>query len=409
MAFRLPYWKKGRVGLWHPAFEHLGIEENELGTGYDDLAELFTWILNSGLIEAHNAWFERGIWTNICRPTFAWPTIDRMTWRCSAAKAAAHALPRALDKAVDAMRLKHQKDTEGEAVMKKMAKPRKPIKRDIVAWATKHAPCRKCGGTKRIPSVKKNGEPSLKGVKCPSCGGLGYDAKKTLPPMPTLWHESRELLDILFDYCKCDVLAEEGLSERIPDLNDAETHAYLMDQIVNERGFRLDREAVNAALDIIAEEFADYNAELAQITEGAVTKASQRQKLVAWFDENGLPLEDTQGATLDAIIDGKSPHPAHQQVAPHVMRVLELVRAMGRSSTAKYETMNDWICPDDRAHGGLLYHGAGTGRWSGAGIQPHNFPKGVFKIKDMTHAWDVLKTRDRTLIESTDYNPKKVT
>lgn len=404
LAFRLPQWKTGRTGLWHPAFPQLDLTENALGTGYDDLAELFGWIMAGGLVEAHNAWFERGIWNNICVPSCGWPVIPVQSWRCSAAKAAAHSLPRNLEDAVQAMHLPHSKDTEGERVMKKMAKPRKPKKADILAWGRRHAPCTHCGTT------GKHKVGRAKATPCEHCSGLGFYRLRPLPPMPTLWHESVELLESLFAYCRCDVLAEEGLSDRIPDLTPAETHAYVMDQIINERGFRLDREGIAAALDLIAEEFADYNAELKDITGGAVERASQRQRMLAWLQEQEFPLSDTQGDTLDEVLARKESDDLPPWVKippPHVRRALELMRAMGRSSTAKYETMMDWICPDDRAHGGLLYHGAGTGRWSGAGIQPHNFPRGVIKIGDMERTWDVIKTRDRALIESTDYTFKE--
>lgn len=70
-------------------------------------------------------------------------------------------------------------------------------------------------------------------------------------------------------------------------------------------------------------------------------------------------------------------------------RALEILQALGRSSTAKYEAMAHHMDPRDwRVRGGLLYHGASTGRWSGSGVQPHNFPKGA--IKDMDGTWDAL-------------------
>lgn len=77
-------------------------------------------------------------------------------------------------------------------------------------------------------------------------------------------------------------------------------------------------------------------------------------------------------------------------------RALEILRALGRSSTAKYEAMANWIGEDDRVRGGLLFHGASTGRWSGQGVQPHNFPKG--RIKDQEVAWNALKTHDKAVI-----------
>ena len=67
--------------------------------------------------------------------------------------------------------------------------------------------------------------------------------------------------------------------------------------------------------------------------------------------------------------------------------------------------MKHQICPDNRVHGGLLYHGAQTGRWSGAGVQPHNFPKG--EIVDMSEAWRVIKIQDPERIKALPKGKKK--
>ena len=72
MAFRLPQWEKGRVALWHPKCPEVGIN-NEGDT--EALVELFQFILAGGLVEAHNAFFERSLWTNICVPLLGWPVV----------------------------------------------------------------------------------------------------------------------------------------------------------------------------------------------------------------------------------------------------------------------------------------------------------------------------------------------
>lgn len=395
LAFRLPQWPKGRTGLWHPAFPHLDIPETD-GEELEDLVALFKWLRKGGIIEAHNAWFERGIWTNICVPQYGWPVIRPEQWRCSAAKAAAHSLPRSLELAGEALRLTVRKDEEGSAIMKKMVKPRNPNKADWVAWGRKNAPCRKCAGTGRMLSLKKDGTPTKKGSRCDWCDGAGYDVKAPLPPMPILYYESKELFERLWAYCRQDVLAEEALSEMLPDLSDEETAIYLLDQAINERGFELDAEAIDVALELIDNEFVELNAELAELTSGAVTKATQRAKMIEWLAGQGLELEDTQADTIEAILDGTSPDPTHQQLTPVVKRTLEIMQALGKSSTAKVVAMRNWICPDNRVHGGLLYHGASTGRWTGSGVQPHNFPRG--SVADQDLLWYLLKSRDRELI-----------
>ena len=79
-------------------------------------------------IEAHNAEFERAIWRCIMGPRYGWPDIHDNKWRCSAAKAAAYALPRSLEGAGTALDLAVQKDKEGHRLMLKLCRPRKPLR-----------------------------------------------------------------------------------------------------------------------------------------------------------------------------------------------------------------------------------------------------------------------------------------
>jgi DNA polymerase len=203
-------------------------------------------------------------------------------------------------------------------------------------------------------------------------------------------------------------LAEEAVSSTLIDLSPDETAIYTLDQQINERGFQLDMEAPRIALQLIATASTALNAELLSITNGSVSKATQRDKIKAWLRTQGLNLANTQGATLDRLLalpddagdidpDDTVPwaDPADADFLASLSglprRALEIVRTLGRSSTAKYRKMLDWAGDDGRVRGGLLYHGASTGRWSGAGVQPHNFPKGSIKGFDMEAAWDALK------------------
>jgi DNA polymerase len=393
-AFRLPSWAPGRTGLYHPSFPHLAIEED----GLLDLADLFAWIEDGGLVESHNSFFEAGIWANVCVPRFGWPALPTAQRRCSAAKAAAHALPRGLDGAVAALGLAIRKDAEGGTIMKKLAQPRNPIQADYATWGRQHAPCGVCAGVGRVASTRKDGTPTVKGAKCASCVGSGVDATRALPPMPRLYHESLDQLELLWAYCRQDVLVEEALSRALPDLSPDETAIYSLDQSANEYGFRLDTDAVSAALALIDDQCLVLNAELAVLTGGQVQKATQRAQMMIWLREvQGLTLEDTRKETLDDILDHAEAYsPWRTPPTPTALRALALMRMLGRSSTAKYVSMSQWVCPDDRVHGGLLYHGASTGRWTGAGVQPHNFTKQGPPSQD--DLWDVLKTRDAGFI-----------
>jgi DNA polymerase len=377
LAFRMPTWPTGVTGLWTPGWH---------GTpaGFDDPAKgaVFLDAIRQGHpVEAHNAWFERGLWYHKMRP-LGFPEIGDTQWRCSMAKAAMCALPRGLDEAITAMGLPLRKDEAGAAIMRKMVTPRKPLKSERDAWMRQYAGCLTCAGKGKLKVGR------AKAFPCPDCAGQGwFGTLDDVPPMPTLWHETPEMFEALYAYCRQDVLAEEALSLALPDLPASELSLYHLDQRMNQRGFRLDRQAVESALVLIDQESVEANAELAALTHGVVTRATQRARLLSWLEDNGCSLADTQGPTVDEALN-------RQDLTVPARRALVLLRALGKSSTAKYETMRDWMCADDRARGGLRYHGATTGRWAGAGIQPQNFPRGSVDLKDMDAAWQAIISLD---------------
>ena len=274
LAFRLPHWEEGRTALWHPAFPHLGVAEADC----PELEELFAWIGEGKLVEAHNCWFERGIWTNICVPRMGWPKVGHEQWRCSAAKAAAYSLPRSLDGCTAALRLRVKKDMEGSKVMKKMAKPRKPRVAEVKQWVQAHSGI---GVPVKQLTVQTVATDSGWAARVTWDGGEREFA------LPLYWHESAEMIERLCAYCRVDVLAEEAVSHRLRDLSHKETRIYLMDQAINERGFQLDRDGIEAALEVVEGIFSELNAELVALTDGQVQKATQRARMIQWFNEIG--------------------------------------------------------------------------------------------------------------------------
>jgi DNA polymerase bacteriophage-type len=351
LCFRLPHWEPGRTSVWHPAMPALGLDEC---INVDEVEELWDWIAAGKLVEAHNVWFEFCIWQNVLEKRHCWPAIPLKQWRCSAAKAAAHALPRALDKAAEALKIAVRKDMEGAKVMKKMSKPRKSRKKERETWA-----------------------------------------KEGVEPPKYVWHESVELLERLIAYCRVDVLAEEAFAHVLDDLSEDETELFLMDLAINARGFQIDKHAVQVALRLIYQESVVLNQELTLLTDRQVRKATQRNRMLEWFAEHDLVLFDTQKATIDELLKCDGDSTPNGVLTPTTRRALEIMRELGRSSTAKYKAMKDWMAKDGRVYGGLLYHGASTGRWSGKGIQPHNFPKPTLKKFDGDNLWKCLKRGHR--------------
>ena len=286
---------------------------------------LLDWIASGGIVEAHNAMFERAAWRCKLLGEEFWPDIPDEQWRCSAAKAASYSLPRALEKCCIIMRLPVQKDKEGHALMMKMCKPRK--------------------------ATKKN---------------------------PESWVQDPDSLLRQLAYCKQDVIAEERFSESLVDLNPVEQEIWLIDQEINERGLPVDLPLVNKAIDTLASLKEKYEAEIIRLTNGQVDRVTKRAALKDWMWNNGFEIPDTKATTLDELLQDEF-------LPDHIHAVVSRVRMAGRASTAKYKTIAYRASEDSRCRDILVYAGASrTSRWAGAGIQPQNLPRGKIKNMDDT-------------------------
>lgn len=287
------------------------------------------------LVEAHNAMVERVLWNWHGVYFDDWPEIAFERWRCSAAKAAACALPRALGDLGRALGLDVVKDEEtGARLMSKLTRP-------------------------------------------------GKDGKRQ--------KATQEEWEQFYQYCEQDTAAERAASRAIPDLSPMELRVWQMDQRTNLRGFRVDVEGARHAIRIAEAWTDDKNGELRTIcaTSAAgddpkkqtVERATQRDRLKAWLAAQGVYMPNMKANTIDAAVLQAPPGPAKD--------ALVILRSIGRSSISKYTKLVE--CQ----HAGRLfdmmkYHGAATGRWTAEKFQPHNTPRG--KIKDMPAAFQDIKT-----------------
>lgn len=352
MSYKLP--GDDHVRRWHMAHPQHLVSETP------PPVDLFAFIEAGGLVEAHNAFFERVIWENVMVPQHGWPEMPVDQWRCSAARASACAIPRDLEGACEAMRLDVRKNMEGRRLMLKMSKPRKPRKAEIEVWMAR---------------VGVEGDYRRKVTQFTEANGY-------------LWHEDEQDLYHLWDYCDDDVVAEEALSESLPDLSPEELEVWQIDQAMNMRGVRFDLDMARSALDLAARYKERLNAELVLITGDDAMRATRREAVKEWLCANeDLNLPDTAADTLDHYKELPT-------LSDRAKRVLEIVREANRTSTRKYQAMLDKCDEHGVARDLLMYHGAGTGRWAGKSIQVHNFPARELVVKDFECAAEVIKLRD---------------
>ncbi len=288
--------------------------------------------VEGNLFIAHNAGFEFYIWHNILIKQYKWPKIPLMQWRCTAAMAAAHALPRSLEGVSAALELDVQKDAVGKRIMLKLSKPRKP--------------------TKNNPSTR---------------------------------HENPEDYEILFEYCKQDVEVERLIYKTIRPLNKSEQELWYMDQEINMRGVQIDVARVEDALYMIKKFTDECNIEVSVLTDSFIHSVNQRERALKWIQNNGVSMPDLKKATVDQTL-------THCQLPDNVRRLLEIRQQLSKTSTAKFQALENATDRNGRLKDLLLYHAASTGRWGGRLFQPQNLPRG--NVEDIDSCIDILSSRD---------------
>lgn len=267
---------------------------------------------------AHNGSFEMGMWENHMVP-MGYPVMPPERWHDTMAVCAMKALPLGLDAAVTALELPVKKDMQGHAHMLVMCKPDR-------------------------------------------LGG---------------WSQHNEFnLERLYAYCNDDVDAQYGVYTTTKGLGPSERHTWILDQRVNQRGIKVDTEFVRACIDVLDQVRIPMVERFKALTG---LKPTQREKVLNWVNEQGVPLGNMQKATLDAILDPDDEFDIGDFSEPlpyYVHEVLTLRRSLASSSVSKLERMLACAGVDGRVRYTTQYHGARTGRDAGRLIQIQNYPTG---------------------------------
>lgn len=339
-------------------------------------------------IHAHNAGFERCMWTEHMVKRRGFPEIPISKWDDTAARAAMCALPRSLDGACKALGVSQQKDAEGYKLMLKMCRPRALRKKERDTLAAE------LGMTEE--EVKSEAKAILSALKCDprAPGKLRPDYHRFFA-----WHESADDLVRLCRYCIQDVEAEYALAQELPPLPKMERRIWELDQTINDRGILCDLVSVEHAEAIIEAHEEKLLDELRGLT--GLSSAKAVAALKGWLKDNDCGVEDLTKQSVGDALKG--------DLSPEARRVLEIRQSLGKSSTAKLAAFKAYACKDGRLRGMMLYHGAATGRWAGRGPQPHNLPRGdeiIAHLQDQSIA--LYPVRDPGLLDAVMGEPLNV-
>lgn len=289
---------------------------------------------------AHNANFER---TTLGK--YYGDPCDPDSWLCTAVLATTVGLPRSLAGAGAALKLPEdkQKDKIGKKLIEYFCKPVRATKTNG-------------GRTRNYPR---------------------HDPEK--------WK-------LFIQYNRDDVVAEIAIFDRLRKYlpNDFEQRLWSVDQIICDRGIRIDRSYVEGIVEWDESRQQELKEEAKRIS-GLDNPGSVAQ-LKRWFAGRGETLL-SESLSKDNLAWALSrDHP------PAVRRMLEIRQALRKTSTKKYAAMLNSACDDDRVRGMLQFYGASrTGRWAGRIVQLQNLPQN--HIPDLDLARSLVAAKDFDALE----------
>ena len=108
----------------------------------------------------------------------------------------------------------------------------------------------------------------------------------------------------------------------------------------------------------------------------------------AWLSENGVEAEFLGKKDVAKLIDDTN---------GQVEEALRLRLQLAKSSVKKYQSMQNAVCKDGRAHGMFQFYGANrSGRWAGRLIQLQNLPQN--HMPDLAEARIIVKAGDYDML-----------
>lgn len=281
---------------------------------------------------------------------YGWPSIPFRNYRCTAAKAAACALPRNLEGAGESLRLRVQKDKRGYNAMMATCKP-----------------------TKRWNNYWKVKADLARGVRVTEKRKKMWRVDGPEPPVFLEYDEAPDVWDTLYTYCKIDVRSEEELDLALPDLIPFEQEVWHLNQTINWRGLRCDLPTVKKVVGIMEAEGTLKKAQLEKLTAGLITKPRAIKKILEFLEMEGVELPNLQKKTVEDALNGFG-------LSDDMRSLLEITQALSLASTKKFHSFVHRSDPDGWIRDIVLYHAASTGRDGGTGINPYNFPRGLMPV-----------------------------
>ncbi|MDB4261350.1 DNA polymerase [bacterium] len=196
--------------------------------------------------------------------------------------------------------------------------------------------------------------------------------------------------ELMQDYCETDVEVMRQAVKCYRPLSSDEWAEFHLCCRTNEKGVPIDKAFGLAALGYAQEVADDANANIAKLTGGKMTKSTQRKSRDEWLfpklTEYQLDLltvykKGEKKTSLDN--DHRGYLLACDDLNADARELLEYINDAGSSALKKYAVAAHTEVAG-HVHDTFLWNGAQTGRFSGRGLQPHNFRRDVYGDNEAT-------------------------
>jgi DNA polymerase len=192
------------------------------------------------------------------------------------------------------------------------------------------------------------------------------------------------------EYAESDITSMRILHQKMPKWNypnhEFELKLWKLDQRINQEGIYVDLDLARSAVEAVDVAQAGLAVAVSEATDGAVTSATQRDKLLEHIlREHGVSLPDMRADTLERRLTDSS--------LPDGVRDLIGIRLMAStSSVSKYKRVIRSTSSDGCLRGVIQFSGAGrTGRDAGRLFQPQNLMRPTLPGGEIDAGIDAIK------------------
>lgn len=183
-------------------------------------------------------------------------------------------------------------------------------------------------------------------------------------------HHDPDRWRLFKEYNAQDVVTEMEIEQRLSafPVPDFVQKQWETDLLINDRGVAVDMGFVEGALELGESVRATLTDEAIRLT--GLQNPNSVKQLSGWLTaETGEEIQSLRKETVSELLD-------RDANTDTVQRMLKIRQELGKSSTKKYDAIENCVCPDGRVRGLLQFYGANrTGRWAGRLVQVQNLPR----------------------------------